>query len=508
MAVDKLFNKILVANRGEIAVRIIRACKELRIHTVAVYSEADRAALHVRVADEAYCIGPAPASRSYLRTDTIIEVAKKSGCDAIHPGYGFLSEQADFAELCAAEGITFIGPNPHAIRTMGSKTEARAVAAAQDVPLVSGMQEELIDDQQALQWAATIGYPLMVKAVNGFGGKGMRKIERPEDLTKLVRAARSEAYNSFGSRAVYLERFIKKPRHIEVQIFGDKQGNIIHFMERECSIQYRHQKMIEEAPSPIVDDDLRRKLGEAAIRIARAVGYDSAGTVEFLVCAATREFFFLEMNTRLAIEHPITEAITGSDLCKEMIRVAAGLPLAFRQEEISIRGHAIECHIHAEDPDNNFYPCAGRIISLRTPGGPGVRDDSGMYEGFEVPVYYDPHLAKLVVWASTRKRCISRTRRALSEYFVKGVKTTLPFSKRVMQNEHFIAGDYDTAFIDCTFVKEDADREKPHQNVALLAVAVRAFRSDQARSRKSMAVSDSTMSATESGWKMSGRIKR
>ncbi|MBU5612864.1 acetyl-CoA carboxylase biotin carboxylase subunit [Geomonas azotofigens] len=507
MPADKLFNKVLIANRGEIAVRIIRACQELQIPTVAVYSEADRASLHVRVADEAYCIGPAPASRSYLRTDTIIEVAKRSGCDAVHPGYGFLSETAAFAELCAAEGITFIGPNPDAIRTMGDKVAARRVAAAQDVPLVPGMLEELKDDGAARQVADTIGYPLMVKAVHGFGGKGMRVVERPEDLARLVRAARSESFNCFGSRAVYLERCIESPRHIEIQIFGDKQGHVVHFMERECSIQHRRQKVIEEAPSTIVDEELRGKLGEAALRIARAVGYDSAGTAEFLVNAATKEFFFLEMNTRLAVEHPVTEAVTGTDLCKEMIRAAAGLPLCFQQQDISFRGHAIECHIHAEDPDHDFFPIAGRIAGLRTPGGPGVRDDSGMYEGLEVPPYYDPHLAKLVVWASTRERCISRTRRALSEYFVKGIKTTIPFCERVMQNEHFIAGDYDTTFIDSRFVKEDAAREKPHQEVALLAVAIKAFRSDQSQTRKSAAISDTTLQA-ESGWKMSGRIKR
>jgi len=507
MAVDKLFRKILIANRGEIAVRIIRACKELLIPSVAVYSAADRSALHVRLADEAHCIGPAPASRSYLRTDTIIDVALKTGCDAIHPGYGFLSENAEFAELCAAAGITFIGPNPHAIRTMASKTTARAVASGCNVPVLPGIIEELIDEDQP-RLSESIGFPMMVKAVYGFGGKGMRRVERPEDLARMVKAARSESFNSFGSKAVYLERCMEQPRHIEVQIFGDSQGQIVHFMERECSIQLRNQKMIEEAPSPLVDAALRQKLCDAAVRIARAVGYDSAGTVEFLVDASTKEFFFLEMNTRLAIEHPVTEAITGTDLCKEMIRVAAGRPLAFRQEEISIRGHAIECHIHAEDPDNSFFPCAGRIISLRAPGGPGVRDDSGVYEGFDVPVYYDTHLAKLVIWASTRERCINRARRALSEYFVKGIKTTLPFSERVMQNERFIAGDYDTSFIENSFVKEDAARQKPHEDVAQLAVAIRAFRSDQTRARRTMATSDATLLAAESGWKMSGRIRR
>ncbi|WP_136514399.1 acetyl-CoA carboxylase biotin carboxylase subunit [Geomonas edaphica] len=507
MPADKLFQKVLIANRGEIAIRIIRACQELQIPTVAVYSEADRASLHVRVADEAYCIGPAPASRSYLRTDTIIEVAKKSGCDAIHPGYGFLSETAEFAELCAAEGITFIGPNPGAIRIMGNKIEARKVAAAQDVPLVPGMLAELRDDEDAQQAAAEIGYPIMVKAVHGFGGKGMRRVERPEDLARLVRAARSESFNCFGRKAVYLERCIERPRHIEIQIFGDGNGHVVHFMERECSIQHRHQKMIEEAPSTIVDDELRGKLGEAAVRIARAVGYDSAGTVEFLVNGTTKEFFFLEMNTRLAVEHPVTEAVTGTDLCKEMIRVAAGLPLAFLQKDIAFRGHAIECHIHAENPDHDFFPIAGRIEGLRTPGGPGVRDDSGMYEGLDVPPYYDPHLAKLVVWAGTRERCISRTRRALSEYFVKGIKTTIPFCERVMQNEHFIEGDYDTTFIDSRFDRENAAREKPHQEVALLAVVIKAFRSDKAKLGKSTPVPGGTTQA-DSGWKMSGRIKR
>jgi len=508
MAADTLFHKILIANRGEIAVRIIRACKELQIPSVAVYSEADRGALHVRIADEAYCIGEAPGSRSYLKGDTIIAVAIKCGCDAIHPGYGFLSEQADFAEQCAAAGITFIGPNPRAIRVMGSKAAARALAAELGLPLIPGMQANLTDEGQAREWAATIGYPLMIKAADGCGGKGMRRVERAEELPQALRAARSEALNSFGSSAVYLERSIEHPRHVEIQVLGDKQGNIIHFMERECSVQRRRQKLIEEAPSPVVDDELRRRMGEAAISIARAVGYDSAGTVEFLVSAKTGEFFFLEMNPRLAVEHPITEAITGSDLCKEMIRVAAGLPLTIRQEEIRIRGHAIECRIYAEDPDNSFFPSQGRINCLRTPGGPGVRDDSGIYEGCEVPVYYAPLLAKLVIWAGTRERCISRARRALSEYVIKGIRTTIPFSQRVMKNEHFMAGDYDTTFIDTTFAKEDADREKPHQDVALLAAAIKAFRRDKDRARKGMGITDTAAPAARSGWKMSGRVRR
>jgi len=508
MAADTLFDKILIANRGEIAVRIIRACKELHIPTVAVYSEADRGALHVRAADEAYCIGEAPGSRSYLKGDTIIAVAQRSGCDAIHPGYGFLSERADFAEQCAAAGITFIGPNPHAIRVMGNKAAARALAAELDLPLIPGMQANLTDEGQAREWAATIGFPLMVKAADGSGGKGLRKVEGPEDLPQALRAARSEALNSFGSSAIYLERFVENPRHVEIQVLGDKQGHIVHFMERECSIQRRHQKMIEESPSPVVDEDMRRRMGEAAISIARAVGYNSAGTVEFLVSAKSGEFFFLEMNPRLAVEHPITEAVTGTDLCREMIRVAAGLPLTIRQEEIRIRGHAIECRIYAEDPDNSFFPSQGRISCLRTPGGAGVRDDSGIYEGCDVPVYYAPLLAKLVIWAGTRERCISRARRALSEYVIKGIKTTIPFSLRVMKNEHFMSGDYDATFLDTTFVKEDAAREKPHQDVALLAAAIKAFRRDRARARKGTGVADATASAAQSGWKMSGRVTR
>ena len=508
MAADSLFNKILIANRGEIAVRIIRSCKELQIPTVAVYSEADRGALHVRAADEAYCIGEAPGSRSYLRGDTIIAIAKKTGCDAIHPGYGFLSERADFAEQCAAAGITFVGPNPHAIRVMCNKAAARALAAEVDVPLIPGMQEYLTDEGQARELAATIGFPLMIKAADGYGGKGMRKVERPEDLSKALRAVTSETLNSFGRSEVYMERYIENTRHIEIQVLGDKQGHIVHFMERECSVQRRYQKMIEEAPSTIINDELRRKMGEAAISIARAVRYDSAGTVEFLVSAKTGDFFFLEMNPRLAVEHPITEAITGTDLCKEMIRVAAGLPLTLRQEEIKIRGHAIECRIYAEDPDNNFFPSEGRISCLRTPGGPGVRDESGIYEGLDVPIYYDPLLAKLVIWASTRERCISRAQRALSEYFIKGIKTTIPFSERIMKNRHFMAGDYDTTFTDTSFVKEDAAREKPHLDLALLAAVIKTFRRDKVRACKNIGISDATTPAAQSGWKMSGRVKR
>jgi acetyl-CoA carboxylase biotin carboxylase subunit len=366
-----MFTKILIANRGEIAIRVIRACKELGVATVAVYSEADRAALHVRAADEAYCIGPAPSQDSYLNEAKVLEVATRCGADAIHPGYGFLSERASFAEACARAGIAFIGPNPEAIRVMGNKTTSRVAVHAMGVPLVPGMRENLASEDQAVAWAKELGFPLMMKAASGGGGKGLRQISRMEDLPAAYRAAKAESLHAFGDDAVYLERYIEHPRHIEIQLLGDKHGHIIYFPERECSIQRRHQKVIEEAPSTLVDPDMRRQMGEAAVKAARAVDYDSAGTVEFIVSGKTREFFFLEMNTRLQVEHPITEMITGIDLCKEMIRSAAGYPLAFRQEDVPLHGHALECRIYAEDPDNKFLPTPGKILGLRVPGGPG-----------------------------------------------------------------------------------------------------------------------------------------
>jgi acetyl-CoA carboxylase biotin carboxylase subunit len=352
-----MFKKVLIANRGEIAVRVIRACRELGIGAVAVYSQADRRALHVRLADEAYYLG-ATVAESYLSATRLIEAARQSNADAIHPGYGFLSENADFAEMCARNGIGFIGPNPKAIRIMGNKTTSRAAVAAMNVPLVPGMQENLVDESHCRQWAERIGFPLMLKAAAGGGGKGMRKVDRPQDLAGAYRAARSEASRAFGDDAMYMERYVEKPRHVEIQVLGDMHGNLIHLGERECSIQRRHQKIIEEAPSPIVDAEMRQRMGEAAISAARAVGYDSAGTVEFIVSGQTREFFFLEMNTRLQVEHPVTEMITGIDLCQEMIRIAAGEHLSIRQEEVRIHGHAIECRISAEDQDNQFLPAA------------------------------------------------------------------------------------------------------------------------------------------------------
>ena len=501
-----MFTKILIANRGEIAIRVIRACKELGVATVAVYSEADRAALHVRAADEAYCIGPAPSKDSYLNGPRVLEVAAACGADAIHPGYGFLSENAEFAEACAARGITFIGPNPKAIRIMGNKTTSRVAVYDMGVPLVPGMRENLQSEAHALEWAARIGFPVMMKAAAGGGGKGLRMIARLEDLPAAYRAARSESLHSFGDDAVYLERYIESPRHIEIQLLGDKHGSIIYFPERECSIQRRHQKVIEEAPSTLVDPEMRRKMGEAAVKAARAVAYDSAGTVEFIVSGRTREFFFLEMNTRLQVEHPITEMITGIDLCKEMIRSAAGYPLAFRQEEVPLHGHALECRIYAEDPDNRFLPTPGKIIGLRVPGGPWVRDESGMYEGLDVPIHYDPMLSKLVVWGSTRERCITRMSRALSEYSVKGIKTTIPFHARVMKNERFLQGDIDTNFIDSQFQPQDAARVKPDEDIALVAAAIKAYRRDKEKTLRMLGGGGEGEALSQ--WKSSGRVKR
>lgn len=500
-----MFKKILIANRGEIAVRVVRACKELGIATVAVYSDVDRAGLHVRVADEAYCIGPAPSSQSYLNTDKIIEIARKAKVDAIHPGYGFLSENPEFAELCIQNDIVFIGPNPQAIRIMGNKTTSRVAVAEKNVPLVPGMKENLRDEKNCLEWADKIGFPLMLKAAAGGGGKGMHKVDEPGALLDAFRLTKSDASKFFNDDAVYIERYIKNPRHIEIQVLGDKHGNMIHIGERECSIQRRHQKLIEEAPSPIVDAEMRQRMGEAALNAARAVDYDSVGTVEFIVSGTTKEFFFLEMNTRLQVEHPVTEMVTGIDLCKEMIRVAAGQELTIKQEDVQIRGHAIECRIYAEDPDNNFLPILGKVVGLRIPGGPGVRDESGMYEGFDVPIDYDPLISKLVVFGRDRKNAIASCRRAISEYIVKGIKTTIPFHARVMLNEHFISGDFDTNFIDNQFNMEDAERERPYENIALIGAAIKAFRFDQKRSQTTMTANES--SGCVSPWKLSGRIR-
>ncbi|MGI8773348.1 MAG: acetyl-CoA carboxylase biotin carboxylase subunit [Acidobacteriaceae bacterium] len=439
--------KILIANRGEIALRIVRACRELGIRSVAVYSDVDRAALHVFHADEAYRLGPAPASESYLRGDRILEIARSTGADAIHPGYGFLSENADFAEACEVAGIVFIGPPSAAMRELGSKTRARQAADRAQMPRTPGSTRGLASLAEAIATAQDIGYPVMLKAAAGGGGKGMRAIAGREELPSAYESARSEAERAFGSDEVYLEKLIERPRHIEIQVMADHHGNAIYLGERECSVQRRHQKVIEEAPSAILDPDLRRRMGEAACRLARSAGYTNAGTVEFLVDAA-RNFYFLEMNTRLQVEHPVTELVTGLDLVHLQIHVAEGRPLPLTQNEVVLRGHALECRIYAEDPDNSFFPSPGRITRLVQPAGPGIREDSGVYEGWTVPIDYDPMLSKLVAYAPTRELAIARMLRALDEYVIGGIRSNLSLFKRILSDPEFQAARIDTGYLD------------------------------------------------------------
>ena len=442
-----MFKKILIANRGEIAVRVIRACHEMGIAAVAVYSEVDRAALHVRKADEAYPIGAPAASESYLNIQKLLDVAARSGADAIHPGYGFLSENANFARACVEAGVKFIGPTAAAMDAMGSKTRARQAMERAGVPFVPGTSRGLESFEQAQEVAARIGYPVMLKAAAGGGGKGMRLVHTSDDLKSSLEGARSEAERSFGDREVYIEKAIINPRHIEMQVLADEQGNIVYLGERECSLQRRHQKVMEEAPSPIVDAEMRRTMGEVAVRVAQAAGYTNAGTIEFLV-DQQKNFFFLEMNTRLQVEHPVTELTTGLDLVHLQIRIAAGERLPFTQSEVKIRGHAIECRIYAEDPDNNYFPSPGKITLLLAPSGPGIRRDSGMYEGWTVPMDYDPLLAKLIGYGTDRDQAIGRLRRALNEYFVGGIKTNISLFRRILTDPDFRAAKMDTGFLD------------------------------------------------------------
>jgi len=438
------FRKVLVANRGEIAVRVARTLHEMGIAVVAVYSEADRGSLHVRLADEAYSIGPAPASESYLRVDRIVEVARRSGCDAIHPGYGFLSENPALPEACAAAGLTFIGPPASAMRTMGSKTGARDAMAAAGVPIVPGARCEAVDD--AVAAAAALGFPVMLKAAHGGGGKGMRLVDGPDAMRSAWERARSEAKKFFGSDIVYLEKAIEQPRHVEIQVLGDQHGHVVHLFERDCSIQRRNQKVVEETPSPAVSSELVERMGAIAVQGARSVGYFSAGTFEFLL-AGDGAFYFLEMNTRLQVEHPVTELVTGFDLVREMVRIAQGEPLGFEQAEVTRRGAAIECRVYAEDPVS-FLPSPGVIRQLVVPSGPGVRDDGGAYPGCPISSYYDPLISKLSVWAPTREHAVARMRRALSEYVVTGIRTNLAFHDRLFAHPEFAAGRYDTGFIE------------------------------------------------------------
>ncbi len=443
----KKIKKILIANRGEIAIRVMRTCRELDIETVGIYSEADRTSLHVRYAHEAYYVGKAPSSESYLNIDKILEIAKHANADAIHPGYGFLSENAEFAERCEAEGIIFIGPSPEVIVRMGDKIQAREAMTAAGIPVVPGTEGEVETEEEVLQVIEEIGLPVMIKASAGGGGKGMRLVKHQSEVVSAVRAARSEAKAAFGNDAVYIEKYISSPHHIEFQIMADKHGNTVHLFERECSVQRRHQKMIEETPSPLMTPELREEMGKSAVEAAKAVNYHGAGTIEFLV-DNDLNYYFLEMNTRLQVEHPITERVTGIDLVKQQIYVAEGRELAFKQEDLHQRGHSIECRIYAEDPDNNFMPSAGKVYKISAPLGLGVRTDGYVYEGYEIPIYYDPMISKLIVWGKTRDEAIARMRRALYEYKITGVKTSIKMLERVMNNENFISGNYDTHFIE------------------------------------------------------------
>lgn len=498
-----MFKKVLVANRGEIAVRVLRACEERGIGTVAVYSDADRAALHVRYADEAYNIGPAPSVESYLRMDKIIDVARKASVDAIHPGYGFLAENAEFAAACADAGITFIGPSPDAIEKMGDKITARETVSKRNVPLVPGSPKGLRDDD-LVRVAKEIGYPVMIKATAGGGGKGMRAVTREADFVSALGAARREAAGAFGNDEVYIEKLIESSRHIEFQVLADSHGNTIHLGERECSIQRRHQKLIEEAPSVAIDARLREEMGKVAVAAAEAVGYVNAGTIEFLFDAKTNDYYFLEMNTRLQVEHPITEMVTGVDIVKEQIAIADGRRMRYKQSDIAAKGWAIECRITAEDPFNNFMPNGGVITSLKEPTGPGVRVESALYRGAEISLFYDPMVAKLVVQGETRAEAILRMRRALSEYRIGGIKTSIPFHQHMMNSTEFMWGTFDTSFLNKRRLTPHPDESGENERIAAIAAAMVAL--EEGRQAVRIGQSDNG-SGSQSMWKQVGRMR-
>jgi acetyl-CoA carboxylase biotin carboxylase subunit len=499
--------KILIANRGEIALRIIRACRELNIPSVAVYSDADRASLHVAHADEAYRLGPAPALESYLRGEKILEIAQHCGADAIHPGYGFLSENADFAAACKSAGICFIGPTAEAMRMLGSKTRARQTADAAGLPRVPGSVNALESVAQAKQVAGEVGYPIMLKAAAGGGGKGMRAVHSEAELPDAFETVRSEAERAFGSGDVYIEKLIENPRHIEVQVLADHHGNGVYLGERECSVQRRHQKVIEEAPSAIVDPDLRARMGETAVRLAMAAGYTNAGTVEFLV-DKDRNFYFLEMNTRLQVEHPVTELVTGLDLVHLQIRIAEGEPLPFTQQDVQLRGHALECRIYAEDPANQFFPSPGKITRLLQASGPGIREDCGIYEGWTVPIDYDPILSKLIAYAPTRALAIERMLRALSEYHVGGIATNVGLFRHVLQDKDFRAANMDTGYLERLLAKSpvgssDAALGEQAAEAALTAAAI--FEQSQNGASGNNGAAGNGANSTSSAWKLAAR---
>jgi len=501
-----MFKKILIANRGEIAVRIIRSCREMDIPTVAVFSDADRHGLHVRHADEAYYIGPSKASESYLRIDKILEIAQQCGADAIHPGYGFLAERAEFSQACLDQGISFIGPKPSSIAAMGDKQVARDTVTKAGVPVVPGTEGQGdLSDEALLKIAPEIGFPLLIKPSAGGGGKGMREVVNIKEMPTLLTASRREAESSFGDGNIYLEKLIQGARHIEIQILADQHGNVIHLGERECSIQRRHQKLLEEAPSPFIGDDqnLRDKLGEVAVQAARAVDYINAGTIEFLV-DEDKNYYFLEMNTRLQVEHPVTEAVTGIDIVKEQIRIAAGLPLQHKQYEITMHGWAMECRINAEDPYRGFLPSTGLITQSLLPAGPGIRVDSGVYSGFEISPYYDDLIAKLIVHEETREETIARMKRALEEYRVVGVRTNIHFHQALMENQDFLAGNFDTQFVrdevpPLTEVQKDKDLPEAAALAAVLATHDHTYRS---------AILIRRAKRDTSNWKWMGRWER
>jgi acetyl-CoA carboxylase, biotin carboxylase subunit len=496
--------KILIANRGEIAVRIARACREMGIASVAVYSDADRAALHVLRCDEAYRLGPAPAAESYLRTDLILAIAQQCGADAIHPGYGFLSENAAFADACSDAGIIFIGPPAAAMRMLGSKTAARRTADKAGVPCVPGSRQGLESYAEAVTAANQAGYPVMLKAAAGGGGKGMRRVDSESDLKSALEAASSEAERAFGNGEVYIEKLILNPRHIEIQLIADQHGNCVYLGERECSVQRRHQKVIEEAPSSVVTPGLRARMGQAAVALAKSANYTNAGTIEFLV-DRDLNFYFLEMNTRLQVEHPVTELVTGIDLVQLQIHVAEGRPLPFTQDQIQLRGHAIECRIYAEDPDNGFFPSPGKITRLATASGPGIREDSGVYEGWTIPLDYDPMLSKLIAYAPTRAAAIDRLRRALSEYFIGGVAANLSLFERILDDPAFRSADIDTGYLDRLLSEARLASPKPAAAAPAAALDLQLAAIAAAYFSERTAAPTTAAAAPDSPWRRHGR---
>lgn len=502
-----MFKKVLVANRGEIAVRIMRTLREMGIRSVAVYSEADRESLHVRYADEAYCVGPAASAESYLRIDKILEVAKKSGAEAIHPGFGFLSERAPFATACQEAGVVFIGPKPHAIEAMGDKTHARTLMAKANVPLVPGTQAAIESAEEALKVALEMKFPVLIKAAAGGGGKGMRRVDHEKDFISSFEGAKREALSAFGNGDVYVEKYVLNPKHVEFQVLADSHGNCVHVFERDCSVQRRHQKITEETPCPTLLPETRRRMGAVAVAAAKAVDYVGAGTIEFLL-DENQEFYFLEMNTRLQVEHPITEMISGLDLVRLQLKIANGEELPFTQDDLQARGHAIECRLYAEDPENNFMPSPGKLEYLSPPGGPWVREDTGVYSEATVPVHYDPMIAKLVVWGEDREHAIGRMKRALSEYVVAGIKTNLAYHMEVLDHPSFRKGNYSTDFVPAMMAGRIAPESAELNEIAELAAVIAQHRKDEALSKSGGAGSSIHPTGPSNAWKNYGRFQQ